>query len=267
MGGRAIHGYIQDYMSGLSSAEMEANFFFNWDFNVEAEDSDWNRSNRGMEACLVSARAAITQLGLSPDHIAKLTIEGAIVPAIEVKFNIIIQRKDWANEYHYRGSIDLITYSQYHDSWAVYDIKSHRDESNIPIAYKYKYDTLSIPYWLVIAQITGKRLDNFQAHYMPVFVDVVRPTAELVQFTRTNKDVEHWLSSTVRQIEQIEKYHADKVWPRSTTGCDAYRKPCAFFKYCDIEEHSPLQLSLLKFGEPQIPKPFGEIITLTLSLD
>jgi PD-(D/E)XK nuclease superfamily len=267
MGGRAIHGYIQDYMSGLDQQTMDLNFFHNWDFNVEQEDSDWNRNTRGMEACLVSARSAISQLSLNASQIATININNNLQSAIEVKFNIILTNDKWKNDYHYRGSIDLITYSQLHGIYTVYDIKTHRDESKVPIDYKYKYDTQTIPYGLVISQITGQSIDNFQAHYMSLFVDVTNPRANIIQFTRTKKDVDYWFTSTVRQIEQIEQYSEDKVWPRSTTGCDAYRKPCAFFKYCDIEEPFALQMSLLKFGQPIVPKPFGEIITLNMRVD
>jgi hypothetical protein len=267
MGGTAIHGYIQDIMSGLTQEEAEINFFFNWDFNIEAEDSEWNRKERGMEACFRSAKFAVTELGLNPNQIAMINLQGHETPAVEVKFNIIISSANWINEYHYRGSIDLITYSQHHDNYTVYDIKTHRDTSTVPIIYKYKYDTQTIPYGLVIAQITGKSINNFQAHYMPVFVDIDKPRAEVIHFTRTEKDVKHWVDSIHRQITQIEQFANDQVWPRSTTGCDAYRKPCAFFKYCDIEEHYPLQLALLKFGEAKEPKPFGEVVTINLELN
>jgi PD-(D/E)XK nuclease superfamily len=266
MGGQAIHKYIQAIASGASTEEATIEFFFAWDFDVEVADSEYNRQSRGLEACLHSARFAVETLGINPANTAMIRMGELSIPAIELKANIILTSDKWKNDYHYRLAIDLITHNKLGDTYTVYDIKSHRDTSTMPLEYKYKYDLQTVPYGLVVAQIVGKRIDSFSANYIPIFVDAANPRAEVISFMRTQSDMEHWLDTTKRQIEQIELYHERDVWPRTTTGCDAYRKPCKYFKYCHIENPYQLQLALLAFGEAKPVEPFGEIITLKLEL-
>jgi PD-(D/E)XK nuclease superfamily len=266
MGGNAIHRYIQAIAAGMTTNEADIEFFYAWDFNVEVADSQYNRDARGMEACLISAKHAVDALGINPENVARIVTGGISVPAIEVKANIILNSSSWVNEYHYRLAIDLIMHNKLGDTYSVYDIKSHRDTSTLPLDYKYRYDLQTVPYGLVVAEICGKSIDSFQAHYLPIFVDSIQPRSEIINFTRTHSDLEHWLDATKRQIEQIEQYYMRDVWPRTTTGCDAYRKPCKYFKYCHIENPYQLQLALTAFGPPKKAEPFGEIITLHMDL-
>lgn len=266
MGGRAVHVYLQTLMAGGNEQDAELAFFWEWNFQTETSDNDKNRKFRGFEANLFTAKAAAKEMVIDPDAIAKVKHEGEIVPAIECKFNIILSHPNWANDYHYRGAIDFITYYAYNDMYTVYDIKTNR-RSMLNADHVYKYDTQTIPYGLVIQHATGKDLQSFTASYVDLYVDVVEPRYQVFSYPRKIDDVQRWLDHQIRMIEDIEKYHNRDAWPRSINGCVFFQKPCGFFKVCDYEEPAMLQSALLGFAEPKPPIPYGEWLTMNIDCE
>lgn len=266
MGGRAIHCYIQSIMAGATEDEAAWEFFKEWDFSIEAADSPWNQQHRSMEACYRTATALTKQLNINATEIAQFQVGDEIKKGIEVKFNIIISHTKWDNDYHYRGAIDLVTWHDYHQMFTVYDIKTHRNPTS-ENTFRYKWDTQTIPYGLVIAHLSGQDITNFAANYILAYVDIIEPTSELIPFNRTKEDIQYWIDSIYRRIRDVEYYYKRDVWPRSVSGCNAYNKPCRFWKLCDIADPVEMQRALLYGGEAQPVKPFGEWITLNLPLD
>lgn len=264
--GTAVHTYLQSRMAGKSDQDAMLDLFWEWDFNVEANDSPKNKRERNLEAVIHTSHQAWKKIQFEPDHLAQIeSATGIQKPATEVGFEITLSSKLYDEPYIYVGYIDFITYLRETSMFNVWDIKTNRDLSTAPKDYKYKYDTQTIPYGLVISAITGESVDNFNANYLDIMIDPLEPRVQVVPFNRTHKDIDHWLRSLDRQIRMINEYKNDPVWPRTTTGCVSWGKPCRYFKYCDINEPYNLQLALLSFGPP---KPeFKKDIDVKVELD
>lgn len=269
VGGQAIHEYIQTKMSGYSEQEALMAMFYAFDFEVEANDSDWNKLYRNFEACIISAKKGYIDLGLDPDELAQVEVNGAVRPAVELKFNLIISHDSLKNDYHYRGAIDLVKYQQFMNKYTAVDIKTHRnykENSTEDASHKYKYDDQLIPYGLIVAHINNSKLPNFATQYLTIFVDALEPTVKEYTFNRTIEDIKAWHDKLMLQIFQIEVYASDETWPRTHNGCEFYMKPCKHFSRCDITDHEVLQDDILGNGryDPKPNKPFGEWFTVEL---
>lgn len=269
VGGQAIHEYLQAKAIGASDDEATIAFFYAYDFNVEAQDSDKNRRERALEACLYSAQHAAELLAFDPAEVAQINVNGELRPAIETKFNLVIAHDSFQFEYHYRGAIDLVRYRLFGNQFIASDFKTHRnyrDGGDDNMEHKYKWDDQLIPYGLVIQHLQGGEFSAFQNTYYSLFVDINEPILKEYSFHRTREDVDRWVKKMLLIIGQIEQYGNDETWPRTGRGCDFFNNRCKFYKHCHLEDHDILQDALLGDHAPKPYKPYPAWVTVQMEL-
>jgi hypothetical protein len=290
-GGQAIHEYIQE--RSIGNSHEEASFAFFKAFNFRAEDLEQNEQNkfyRGMEACYITAQSAHEQIGITPDEVAQIDINGIKTPAIETAFVLRFVSKSLKHNYLYRGKIDLVKYKEFNNKFMPIDFKTHRDKGGdndlFTKVHAYQYHQQLTPYGLVIAYlqqlqskgradkvITNDILNDipeFIVEYHDIWIDSINPIVRPYVFRRNKKDVVDWFDRLTLQIMQLEFYADKDCWPRqhSSTGCKSFNRPCKYFKVCDIEEPEGLQ-NLLLNGSDEIKKPehFNESSAITVTVE
>ena len=266
IGGTCGHTFIQQLLAGYSIEEASFDFFKLWDFIIEDNESDWNKLYRNFEAHYFTCLKFWKDLALTPDDVAKFVIDGEEVPAIEVKFNLIINNPGNKNVYYYRGALDLVTKNKFTGGYRVRDFKFHRDTKSLEngAEHKYKFDQQLTPYGLIIQHLTKKPVERFDVSYHTAFVDVIDPVIMDYTFTRTMKEVKEWFDNLSLNIAMIESYHGNDVWPRTMRGCEFYMRRCKYYSVCHIEEKEELQEAILGRRPIRENKPFGEWITINL---
>lgn len=267
-GGKAGHEYIQTLLAGGSEQDACMRFFETYDFEGEANASEYNRKYRTFEAQLYAAQELHRHIGLTPDDVAKVNVNGNLLPAIELKFKFVIDNPANANIYTYRGLIDLATYSPITNRHIARDFKFHRDNKVMgdDASHKYQYDEQLVPYGLVLQHTTGKPINRFNVAYHTAYVDIVDAYPVSYTFEKTEADVHGWFTNLSLTIAMIESYYNNPVWPRSISGCDMFGKPCKFFRHCHLEDHDELQEAILGRRKPKPDPPFGEWITIELEV-
>lgn len=269
VGGTAIHEYLQAKAVGASDQDAMLAFFYAFDFEVERQATYQNQLTRNFEACLRTAKFAADKLAFDPAEVAKINVQGDERNAIETKFNIILAHDSFANEYHYRGAIDLVKYRLFGNQFTACDFKTHRnhrDGGDEDMEHKYKWDDQLIPYGLVIQYLQGATLTSFQNTYYSIFVDINEPVVKEYSFNRTRADVDAWLEKMLLLIGNIEQYSSNETWPRTGVGCEFYANRCKFYKHCHIEDHDILQNALLGKYAPAPHKPYPSWVDVRLEL-
>lgn len=285
VGGSAMHEYLQARCVGKSHVEASVAFFSAFSFEVENNDSDWNKKYRNFEACYQSAIETYETLQIQPEEVAKIQVGDELRNAIECKFNIIISSKDLRYEYHYRGAIDLIKYQSFGNKFTVCDFKTQRStreaDDTVDLSHKHKFDTQLVPYGLIIAFMLRLQAKNyeynldqsiideipqFKTTYYSIYVDIINSFVKDYTFTRTKSDVRDWFDNLMRRIINIESYADREVWPRTMKGCDIFMKPCRFHKDCDVADHDVMQDLLLNNHEPAAAHNFGEWLTFRIEV-
>lgn len=263
--GTAIHNYYQALLAGKTLEEAAMAFYLAWDFEIEDRDTDANRRYRDFYASYHTAKYFAETVPPAPESIAKVQRNGELVPAVEVKFNIILRSERWSNDYHYRGAIDWVTYNANNNRFKTVDCKTHRNNTKNN-DYRYRWDIQTVPYGLVIAHLTGGDVADFDTEYCSIYTDIAAPRVEQLPFHKTREDVMNWFQQVQLRIQQIEQYYNSPVWPRSISGCDVYNKPCRHYKYCEVADPVMLQNAILGFSEPKEPEPFGEWLVMEINL-
>lgn len=269
-GGTAVHEYIQTRLSTGSKDQARMAFFYAFNFVSEDAATPLQQEQRGFEACLHTVEELYDSFNLDTAQLAQFSINGELRPAIEVKFEIVFRNPNWSCDYRYRGAIDTVLFDSFRKRYRAIDFKTQRDYKAMSAdsqEHKFKWDSQLVPYGLVIEHLSGNSADEhlvYDTEYFSIFIDLLEPDFRSYPFKRDIEDVRAWHDSVLEMIGRMESYHDRLVWPRTFSGCEAWGRPCKFYKNCHIEDPDELQERLLNFGrwEPAPPHEFKPWVTL-----
>lgn len=268
--GTAIHEYIQSRLRGEDHEIASLAFFMGYSFHSEITASDYNLRYRTLEPAYQTAQEAAETILASSGQLADfITTDDdgneIHIPGTEFKFSIVFRNDDWKNTYIYRGAIDVVTTSQ--STFSATDIKTHRNTIE-DLTAEYKFSPQLVPYGLVIQHLTNKPVSEFTVNYLSIFVDLLEPKVVPYSFSKTQDDVDAWLQSTLLTIANIESYHEQSVWPRTQSGCMAYRQPCKYLSLCHHKDGATVQEEILRGGKypPKAPSTLTPHVTIDLQL-
>lgn len=277
--GKALHEGFGDYL--INHDEDSAIWKFVNHFPYEMEMMQTN-DNRSFEACLSTLQAMIESTDTSEFELAKIKRpDGQIVPAIEVPFEIRLEGmtlpfREFDPVTGHRtgriierpigiiGYIDAIMYSNFAMMYKSLDIKSTR-ESFIDATAKYKYSSQQIPYGMVISQVAGQEISEFEVDYLEAYIDLMNPKITSYRFVKTSEDIQEWCVNKILQISQLRQFMEMDYFPRTESSCMAYRYPCRFLDACASRDADAIADYLLMGNEPVMQnEEFEPWITVTI---
>lgn len=251
--GLCLHAGYQDWLvfKDLDKALWEMALKYPYDL-------EWQQSNdyRSLESCtatLVAMSESDAFYEYEVAHIVKP--DGSVVPAIEVPFEIRFPSIRIADGrgLAFVGSIDAIMQHMLYKSYRTLDIKTHRDTLKDATG-KYKYNTQQVPYGLVIEHVTSQEIDDFEVLYLDTYVDVAEPRVTPYEFSKTRDQVQEWVLDTVLKLQRVQRNIEMSHFPRVTSGCIAWNKPCYALEFCESRDPETILAYILQGADPATPR-------------
>jgi hypothetical protein len=247
--GIALHNGFQKWLTTQNEEAAIVEFMLS--YPVDLDDGSV-KNDRPLEACYAMLMAMIKSVKLGEYEIATIKcIDGIERPAIEVPFEIEIEGfvlNDDGGEspvlVSYIGYIDAILYHRIKQIFGVFDIKTHRDNSN-DLTAKFAFDDQPMPYGIVLDNMLGGQLDNFEVSYISCYIDLLEPECRVYSFPKSKLDIEDWAKTFYHQLQQIKMFANMGWFPRRGSSCMNFRRPCQFFSICDSRRHETLQKMIL----------------------
>lgn len=234
--GNALHRGFQDYL--IHKDVNSAMYKFLLAFPHEIEFADSKNVARSLEACY----ATLQELIRSPivdeyELVSVKTRFGDTRPAIEVPFAIEITNSPFPIPVYFVGFIDAILFSRITSRYMVDDIKTTR-MNMMDMSSRYEFDEQTIPYGIILEQILGNKIDQFDVSYLSAYIDILEPRAKLYPFTKNSSHISDWFSGLCDDIGRMSGYYKNEFWPRATNGetCLSFNRPCSFIEYCTFRD-------------------------------
>lgn len=243
--GQALHAGYQDFL--VNRNVDQAIWAFMEAFPYELEFQELN-DYRDFNACLSCLEEMLDSYALGDYALAQIKRpDGLIVPAIEVPFEIRFEgiflppTPKYPNGcgVSFIGYIDAILRNLMTDQFRTMDIKTHRDRT-IDRTGKYKYDSQQIPYGIVVDQIAGQPVEQFDVLYLDCFIDILEPRVKMYPFLKSQEDLREWLLTRVMQFQSMERFINGGFFPRTSGGCMFYNKPCRYLEPCISRDQNVL---------------------------
>ena len=186
-------------------------------------------------------------------------------PAIEVAFAInIIHNIEGLMPVVYRGFIDFVFYNRLDNTYFVMDLKNTTWNLSdfTPV---YKYSPQCLPYSLVLASALDQDFSNLHVEYLISKVDILEPNAFVLEFNKSEQDVEEWTRDLWMELMNIKTYIDTQWWPRRSSSCISFNRPCNFFELCQSRKMKTIKLMLSSLNQPE-QREFTPSITLDLEI-
>lgn len=247
--GSALHAGYQHYMAHKDRDAATWEFMTHFPYELEFQETNDFRS---FEACLATFEEMLDSFSLSDYQLAQIkrpqlakeklegiNPDGLVVPATEVPFEIRFEGVHLPPTPKYPdgcgvafiGYIDAIMQNLMTDMYRTLDIKTHRDRTHDRTG-KYKFDSQQIPYGIVVDQIAGQSVEQFEVLYLDTFIDILDPTVKLYPFLKSQEDLREWLLTRVMQFQSMERFAQGGFFPRTSGGCMFYNRPCRYLEPC-----------------------------------
>lgn len=235
--GSALHAGYQHYLANHDRDAATWAFMEAFPYELEFQETNDYRS---FEACLATFEEMLDSLSLGDYALAKIKKpDGSVVPATEVPFEIRFEGVHLPPTQKYPdgcgvafiGYIDAIMQNLMTDMYRTLDIKTHRDRTHDRTG-KYKFDSQQIPYGIVVDQIAGQSVEQFEVLYLDTYIDILEPSVKLYPFLKSQEDLQEWLLTRVMQFQSMERFASGGFWPRTSGGCMFYNRPCRYLEPC-----------------------------------
>ena len=247
--GQALHVGLAHWM--LSQDEIEATVAFMMKFPYDLELLKPSNDGRSLEACFATLDQLMNSHTLKPYQVANIkTQAGEIRPCVEVPFAIKITGSPMPIPVWYVGLMDLILYNNTEDRFVVIDLKTTRQHLSDVYA-RFQFDEQVIPYGIILEHALGKRIEELDVNYLWAYIDILKPTHEMVEVKKTQIDIHDWLRGLCVDIDRIAKHYHMGWFPRATSGnsCISYNRKCHFFDECYFRD--PVVLKSIINGTPR----------------
>ena len=164
----------------------------------------------------------------------------------------------------YRGYIDFIFYDRMSDRHIVLDLKGTGSTAD-DFTPQYKHDSQCLPYGLVLKSALDEKLDSLDVQYLVVKLDLLNPKIQHLEFHKSSQDIKEWTQDMLLDLTTIKTYIETQWFPRRSTGCFAFNKPCSYFNICDTRKLKTIELMLQGMDQPK-QREFKPWITLDLEI-
>lgn len=251
--GKAMHAGFQSWLVHRDEERAVFDMMTNYPVHLMPERGT---NQKTLEACYITLQSLMQTESFAEYEIAQIKcLDGTTRPAIEVAFQIDIEGfnlSDDAGNYipvYYIGFIDAILFSKIKHTYGVFDVKSHRDNSD-DLTAKYYFSNQVLPYGITLENILGKEIESFDVSYISCFIDIEKPQTRIYSFPKTKNDIEDWGQNLMVQLQRIKLHANTGWWPRKPNSCMAFRHPCEFFDICGNRNHKIVERMLLLDQEP-----------------
>lgn len=241
--GTCLHTGYQTWLKTHDQDEAVIDMML--DYPVEDFFDDTKNRDRTIEACYATLMNMIAVDQMKNYELATIkALDGKEYPAIEVPFEIELVDFKLDNDVpvSYTGWIDAILYDRSRDMYMVVDVKTHRQNYD-DLTAKYEYDEQCLPYGLVLENILGRPVGEFEVYYFSCYIDLLKPKAQFYPFIKTRDMIFDWAQGLYYDLRQLRQFYETGWFPRATSGdtCFAYGRPCQFFNECVYRDHEVLK--------------------------
>lgn len=193
--------------------------------NFNYADETATKNAISLVSCLQTLHAT-----WDPDKWEVATYHGK--PAVELSFKVIL---DEATQDYYCGYVDLVLTHRESGLSVVLEVKS-TGLKIVDLAPLYQNSAQGLGYSVVLDPITGGSL-AWQTLYLAYQFksNNIIPTLHVFPFKKTLRDRLEWLLDLRILYERILSHVSLSYWPKRSSGCVFYSKPCPLFGVCDLE--------------------------------
>lgn len=238
--GKALHAGYQSYLKHQDVSKAVWDFMIT--FPVETEFARPNQAQRSMEACYSTLQAMIHSKFNNQYELVQILVDGKPQFAIEVPFAIEITGAPFEKPIWYVGFIDAILYDRYSDTYIVVDIKTTRQYLS-DYSARYEFDEQCVPYGIVLENLLGKKIEQFDVAYLSAYIDLLEPVVNMYTYTKTRDHLVDWHRGLCEDVSSIIK-HVQRGWfPRATNGeaCISFNRKCQHTDYCSYRNIEALK--------------------------
>jgi ATP-dependent helicase/DNAse subunit B len=274
--GKALHAGYQDYL--IHHDEERAIWAMMQVFPYEGEFMQEN-DYRSFEAALSTLEEMFAEVQIgeyelaqirrpnTPAELAAGLKDGIVVPAIEVPFEIRFNGLTLPDGrgIAFIGYIDAIMRSYTSGRFRTCDIKTTREKVKDATG-KYRFDTQQVPYGIVVDHIAQGEVDSFEVLYLHTYVDLVEPSVQLYQFTKTREDIKEWFTNKLLTFNDIIRFQDSSYFPRTESGCMFYNRPCRYLEPCQSRDKESLEMWFLMGDEPAKQEEFHPWIVAEINV-
>lgn len=254
--GTALHEGVQNYFvtKDMHSA-VEALALAH---PIELRDPG-RASAYSLEASVITL-AYLVENGIMENYeIARFTVDGAEVPAVEVPALVIIETPHFC--FHLRQFIDLVLYNPVSGRFFAVDIKTTTPQGMKFFEEKYLWDWQVTSYGIPLAGLLGVE-DEFDVGIMGVIQSDREPKAMFPKWRRNKHDVDayfHWL---IEAVTRVQNMWLAGHFVRQPTACVGYGRLCPYHAACGIDDLKKMQMFVNPLGDPGVaPRAFEPIYT------
>lgn len=272
--GSALHIGFQEYLitGDYNRAVYKMMLAYPWEYGESP------MKDRSAEGALALLDEMIKQFPSERFELAYINVNGEVKPCVEVPF--LIRFKGYEEVYQpslvagqpprsiaitYVGFMDLVLFDKDEDRYIVVDIKTTAD-SAIDQSPKYRYSDQCVPYGLVLNKILGLASDDLSIGYYVANPSIASPRATMIYFYKSKEDLLDWQMQMVECLDSLKKRIELGWFPRTRSGCLAYKRVCPFYEYCQDRDSKRTQLQLAYSGEREEIKPFEPWVDVTIDL-
>lgn len=252
-GGTALHEAVGEYIKTKDKHLAILKLMLCYPIQL-CDNPMWKWS---LEAAYASLIATINYLEIHTElEIAEINGK----PAIEVAFLInILHGIDGLMPVKYRGYIDFVFYNRLDNIYFVLDLKNTtwNLKDFTPV---YKYSPQCLPYSLVLASALDRDFSNLHTEYLISKVDILEAKTILLEFDKSEKDVEEWTKDLYMKLVQIKTFIDTQWWPRNSNSCLAFNRTCNFFELCQSRKMHTIKNMLSSLNQPEAHPLKPEII-------
>lgn len=263
--GKALHTGYQSFLQHGDKDRAIFDMMLQYPFSFFAKPSE----QRTIEACYATMQALMDSNAMSEFEIATFELNGKVIPAIEVPFQINFPNFSLSNHRHvevyYSGFMDLIAYDHLNDEYVVIDIKSHRENSD-DLTAKYQHDEQILPYALVLQKLLNKPINSLRVIYLSTYVDVVNPRIQKYDFQKSQQDIQDWARGLYVYLTEMRMFFDLEWFPRKSSMCWSWNKACPHLDLCALRDPVGIQQYLDLSGNVREELVINPWITIDLDL-
>lgn len=237
--GKALHIGEQSYLVHHDRERAIFDYMCAYPIHLCYEYND----PRSLEAGYATLEAMMDSSKLDAYELAHIKcVDGVTRPAVEVPFAINIKGFELvpgkAIPIIYRGFIDAIFHDKEEGGFAVWDIKTTKNDRPQDLSPRYYFSDQCIPYGLVLEHILNNPIEGFGVNYLCGFINILNPTVQVHKFHKSKSDIEDWFRGLLVDLTNIKMFLQMQWWPRTGggNGCMGYNRRCQFFDICDYRD-------------------------------
>lgn len=226
-----VVGYgIQQLLLGRSTEDIWLEVFVRWKLDtVDFEEKTDKKKKTFWHALHALAVFEGRYKNVLLEEYDVATFHGK--PACELGFRITI-----GNSYEYRGYVDVVLIHKRTREIVVLEIKTTGDKFISPA--KYQNSGQGLGYSLVCDYIAQEYPDVSGSSYKILYFVYLTVPQEFHQlpFPKSHSMRAMWIKQLLQEVEHIEGYDKDALWPMYGESCRSWNKDCAFLGLCQMSD-------------------------------